>query len=67
MDVTIPSEAETLEGYELVMSHFFSTIDSILLSISKNQNLELVTFDGDLLGRGSELTKVSSPETLIDR
>jgi len=48
------------------MSHFFLTIDSILLSISKNQNLELVTFDGDLLGRGNELTKVRSPEKLID-
>jgi len=66
MDVIIPSEAETLEGYELVMSDFFSTVDSILLSISKNQDLELVTLDGGLLRRGSELTKVSSPESLID-
>ncbi len=66
MDVIIPSEAETLEGYELVMSDFFSTVDSILLSISKNQDLELVTLDGGLLRRGSELTKVSSPKSLID-
>lgn len=67
MDVMIPSEGETLEGYELVMSDFFSPVDSILLSVSKNQDLELVTFDGGLLRRGSEITEVSSPERLIER
>lgn len=66
MDVMIPSEAEILEGYELVMNSFFSTIDAILLSVSKNQNLQLVTFDGDLIKRGSEITEASSPVKLID-
>ncbi|MFP4185702.1 MAG: type II toxin-antitoxin system VapC family toxin [Thermoplasmata archaeon] len=66
MDVVIPSEAEILEGYELVMKDFFTTVDAILLSISKNQNLRLVTFDGELMTRGSEVTEVISPVKLIE-
>ncbi len=65
-DVLIPSETEIIEAYELVFYHFFSTIDAILLTLSKGQNQILITYDSGLLSRGSKHTKVNKPEDWID-
>jgi len=65
-DVLIPSETEIIEAYELVYHHFFSAIDAILLTLSKGQDQILITFDLELLNRGSKHTKVNKPEDWID-
>ncbi len=65
-DVLIPSETEIIEAYELVYYHFFSTIDAILLTLSKGQDQILITYDSELLNRGSKHTKVNKPEDWID-
>ncbi len=66
MEVVIPTEAEIIHGYEFVMKYFFSPVDAILLALSENQNQHLITYNGELLKRGSEFTTVSSPKKWIE-
>lgn len=66
MDVLIPSESEILEGYEVVFYDFYSPIDAILLTLSKNQDQILVTYDKELLKRGVSHTDVKRPDDLIE-
>lgn len=61
MDILIPSESDIIEGYEIVYDNFFSPIDAILLTLSNSQNQILITYDGELLKRGSNHTDVDLP------
>lgn len=66
MDVLIPSESEILEGYELVFYNFYSPVDAILLTLSKNQDQVLITYDKELLKRGVTHTDVKRPDEFIE-
>lgn len=61
LTILIPTEYDMLDAMELSLKHYLSPIDALMLVISKNKGLILVTFDGELLKYKEKSFAVQTP------
>ena len=54
-----------VDAYSLLKKYFFTPIDALMLSISRNNSITLVTFDSWLLSFDKKITKVISPKEIL--
>jgi len=61
LTILIPTEYDMLDAMELSLKHYLSSIDALMLVMSKNKGLILVTFDGALLKYKEKSFAVQTP------
>jgi len=61
LTILIPTEYDMLDAMELSLKHYLSPVDALMLVMSKNKGLILVTFDGSLLKYKEKSFAVQTP------
>ena len=64
ISVSAPDEYDAINAYEIAMEHFLTPIDSLLLAMSKREDLILVTYDKELLKYNDVYCKVATPDSV---
>ena len=62
--ILIPTEYDTIDALDISLRYYLTPIDALMLTISKAQNLTLVTYDRELLGYSQKGFDVKSPSEL---
>ncbi len=61
LSVLVPTEYDMLEAMELSMEHYLTPIDALMLVMSKNKDMTLITFDREILRYDGKIASVKEP------
>ena len=64
LTILIPTEYDMLDAMELSLKHYLSPVDALMLVMSQNKGLILVTFDGELLKYQEKGFAVQTPSNI---
>ena len=56
-----PDEYDSLDAYNMVLTHFIMPMDAQILSLAKRKALTIITYDHELLALAGKYCKIEEP------